>query len=85
MQYLAAQFERVNFLSLLAQSLIHATQMVTHHAELVLIAPLRCSKLILWETLQLEFACFRICREAIVYIYNYSVDRKLLRTLPASV
>lgn len=46
-RYLAAQFERVDFLSLLAQSLIHATQVVAHHAELVFVAPLRRSQLIL--------------------------------------
>lgn len=47
--YLSAQFECVNFLSLLAQSLIHTTQVVAHHAELVFIAPLSCSQFILYE------------------------------------
>lgn len=45
--YLAAQFERVDFFSLLAQSLIHTAQVVTHHAELVFVAPLCRSQLIL--------------------------------------
>lgn len=52
--YLAAQFERVDFLSLLAQSLIHTTQVVAHHAELVFVASLRCSQLILNERHQCE-------------------------------
>lgn len=45
--YLAAQFECVNFLSLLAQCLIHTTQVVAHHAELVFVAPLCRGQLIL--------------------------------------
>lgn len=48
-RYLGSQFERVDFLSLLAQSLIHTTQVVAHHAELVFIAPLSCSQFILHE------------------------------------
>lgn len=52
--YLAAQFERVNFLSLFAQSLVHTAQVVTHHAELVFVAPLGRSQLILRETQQLQ-------------------------------
>lgn len=56
--YLAAQFECVNFLSLLAQSLIHTTQVVAHHAELVFVAPLGCSQLILSERPQLQCEFF---------------------------
>lgn len=52
--YLAAQFERVDFLSLLAQSLIHTAQVVAHHAELVFVAPLSRSQLILRERPQLQ-------------------------------
>lgn len=46
-KYLAAKFKCVDFLSLLAQSLVHAAQVVAHHAELVFVAPLSCSQLIL--------------------------------------
>lgn len=48
-QYLAAQFERVDLLPLLGQGLVHATKVVAHHAQLVFVAPLRCSQLILRE------------------------------------
>lgn len=48
-QYLAAQFERVDLLPLLGQGLIHATKVVAHHAQLVFVAPLRRSQLILRE------------------------------------
>lgn len=57
MIYLAAQFECVDFLPLLAQSLIHDAQMVAHHAKLVFVAPLSRGQLILQEKEQLHFEC----------------------------
>lgn len=44
---LASQLERVYLLSLLAQGLIHAAQVVAHHAQLVLVASLGRRQLIL--------------------------------------
>ena len=45
--YLASQLERVDLLPLLAQRVVHAAQVVAHHAELVLVAPLGGGQLIL--------------------------------------
>lgn len=74
--YLAAQFERVDFLSLLAQSLIHTAQVVAHHAELVFVAPLSRSQLILRERpqLQCEFfweeGCYLHLRQEALWLFT---------------
>lgn len=52
--HLAAQFERVDLLPLLAQGLVHATKVVAHHAQLVFVAPLRRSQLVLRERPQCQ-------------------------------
>lgn len=52
---LAAQFERVDLLPLLAQGLVHAAQVVAHHAQLVLVAPLRGGQLVLRERPRRQF------------------------------
>ena len=70
MLYLATQFKCVDFLSLLAQSLIHATQMVAHHTKLVFVAPLSRSQLILYDRNQ----CYNICWQDADCLY---LDRKL--------
>lgn len=71
--YLAAHFERVNFLSLLAQSLVHAAQMVAHHAKLVFVAPLSRSQLILRvRPKQLQSECFLTWKDANVYALCYN-------------
>lgn len=69
--YLAAQFERVDLLPLLGQGLVHATKVVAHHAQLVFVAPLRCSQLILCERLWRHFC-------------SAAADVRGLRILPAS-
>lgn len=45
--HLAAQFERVDLLPLLAERLVQATQVVAHRAQLVFVATLSGGQLIL--------------------------------------
>lgn len=45
--YFAAQFECVDLLSLFAESLVHAAQVVAHHTELFLVTPLGRGQFIL--------------------------------------
>ena len=47
--YLVPQFERVDLFPLLAKRLVHAAQMVAHHAQLLLVAALGGGQLILQE------------------------------------
>lgn len=53
--HLAAQLERVDLLPLLAQGLVHAAQVVAHHAQLVFVAPLGRGQLVLRERPQRQF------------------------------
>lgn len=45
--HLTGHLERVNLFPLLGQRLVHAAQVVAHHAQLILIAPLGGRQLIL--------------------------------------
>lgn len=73
-QHLAAQFERVDLLPLLGQGLVHATEVVAHHAQLVFVAPLRCGQLVLCERPRRHFCSAAADRRGLCGFYLQARD-----------